>query len=451
MPIADSYPADPILTMPKPHSNARYCALQVLIAVLTDDLTLDLALTQQLPRLNEQRDQALAQRLAYGVLRYYTALDELADQLLRKPLRDKHPDLHLAMLLGLEQLWHMDLPAHAVIHSTVELARLAKKDWATGMLNAVLRRFQREHASLLPPLQAQPTLRYACPEWLLQRLQTDWPTQWETIAAANLQQPPMWLRVNLNRISRADYLDKLNAGELTGQPGSGIADVCLSSPCSVQQLPGFADGEVSVQDSAAQCAVPLLDLAAGQRVLDACAAPGGKTTQILEAQQDLAHLTALDIKPARMQKITENLTRLGLECELICADLLATDNRWEHHHYDRILLDAPCTASGVIRRHPDIKHRLEPAGIEHLAALQLQMLKRLWPALLPGGMLVYVTCSVFAQENQQVVQHFVAQHADASALPVYLPLGHQSGAGWQILPGPDNTDGLFFARLQKSA
>lgn len=443
--------------MAKTHSNARECALRVLLPVLRDDLNLDHALTRHLPDLRETRDQALAQQLAYGVLRYYDALDELAGELLRKPLDEKNQDLQLCVLLGLEQLWHLNLPPHAAIHATVELARLHKKKWATGMLNAVLRRFQREQSSLLQKLAGKPTFEFSCPDWLLDKLRKDWPQNWQSIAQANLQQPPMWLRVNVLKTTREQYLHTLNEQGIEAKAGSGVADICLAKACPVQQLPNFSDGYVSVQDSAAQSAVALLDLGAGQRVLDACAAPGGKTTQILESCPQLTHLTALDISAQRITKIRENLQRLDLGqqpgCELITADALHLDSWWDDQHFDRVLLDAPCSSSGVIRRHPDIKHRLQPENILELADLQSRLLKKLWSVVKPGGMLVYVTCSVFAEENQQVIRSFVKTHPETQLLPIDLPLGQpidNDTAGWQILPGTNNTDGLFFARLQKN-
>lgn len=429
--------------------DARQAALLVLLAVLRDGLTLDAALTRHLPGLDDTRDQALAQRLAYGVLRHYHPLDHLAERLLRKPLEDKHQDLQLCLLLGLEQLWHLQTPAHAAIHATVDLARRQRKNWAAGMLNAVLRRFQREHEALLKSLPDDPVLRYACPEWLLERWRTDWPADWQRIADASLQPPPMWLRVNLARTNREQYLQTLHQHQLAGEPGSGAADVCLQQPCPVQQLPGFDQGLVSVQDAAAQCAVPLLELSDNLRVLDACAAPGGKTSQILENNPHLTGLTALDVSAARSQKIADNLERLGLKCELLCADAQHTDAWWDGEPYDRILLDAPCSASGVIRRHPDIKHRLQPDDIAGLADVQGRLLDRLWSVLRPGGMLVYVTCSVFNQENQAVIKAFTEHRKDARIVPLELPLGRPAADGWQILPGDGNADGLFFARLRK--
>lgn len=432
-------------------NNPRLAALLVLLGVVRDNLTLDHALAQQLPSIESPRDQALAQRLAYGVLRYLPALEHLSEQLLSKPLNEKHLDIQLCILLGIEQLWHMNLPPHAALHATVELAFMRKKPWAKGMLNAVLRRFQREQTECIERLQQNPTLQYACPEWLLERIKSDWPDGWEDIVQANLAAPPMWLRINLATTNRTDYLAELTQHEMAGSAGKGLSDVCLDTPCPVQQIPGFSSGMISIQDSAAQCAVPLLELATNQRVLDACAAPGGKTTQILENESALDTLVAVDIKSNRMRKVQENLQRLKLNCELITADVGNLDSWWDGIEYDRILLDAPCSATGVIRRHPDIKQRLQEKSITTLSALQLQLLEQLWLALRPGGILVYVTCSIFAQENQLVVQSFLDQHPDSRALPVHLPLGKACAPGWQILPGQDNTDGLFFARLQKNA
>jgi len=314
----------------------------------------------------------------------------------------------------------------------------------------VLRRYQREQAVLDAAAEAEPVARHAHPHWLLTRLQQDWPDDWQAVCAANNARAPMTLRVNTLRGSPADYQQRLTEAGLaaTSQPHAPAALV-LTEPTDVAALPGFAAGDVSVQDAAAQLAAPLLDVQAGQRVLDACAAPGGKTAHLLENNPS-AELVALDNDAARLDRVAETLARLQLAARLLHADAGQVVDWWDGKPFDRILLDAPCSASGVIRRHPDIKALRRAVDIDALAAQQARLLDALWPCLAPGGKLLYVTCSVLAAENGRQVKTFLARTPDAAALPLAADWGRPAGHGRQILPGEADMDGFFYALLVKT-
>lgn len=450
-----------------PISDARHAALAVLLSVQQRGQKLDDALAQTLPLLEAHRERAFAQHLAYSVLRWHLALLAIYRQLVRKPLADKDLDIELIILLGLEQLWHAHTPAHAAINTSVELVRHRKKPWAKGLVNAVLRRFQREQNKRVESLDNTSSTRYSCPPWLLQAWQEDWPENWQEIAISNLEEPPFWLRSNLRKHQRAEFTTMLkNAGIESTVPKhpETPAAVFLPHAVPVTAIPEFMQGSASVQDISTQMAAVLLDPQPGDRILDACAAPGGKTAQLLEQYPDI-HLTALDNKPLRLEKLITNLQRLGLSCETHCADAADPDSWWNKQHFDRILLDAPCSASGIIRRHPDIKHHLSPDAIADLQAQQRQLLKSLWQTLRPGGMLTYVTCSILSAENQTIVEEFCSITSDAKAHDfaaadsTQLPIGRPVSSGWQILPGDNipteagqfiSGDGLFFACLQKT-
>ncbi|HFE32048.1 MAG TPA: 16S rRNA (cytosine(967)-C(5))-methyltransferase RsmB, partial [Gammaproteobacteria bacterium] len=321
-----------------------------------------------------------------------------------------------------------------------------------GLVNAVLRNFQRQAEELLAAADASEPGRWAHPQWLIDSVRTAWPDDWQRILTANNERAPMTLRVNVRQQSRDDYLQRLEqAGidaEATTHSDGGIR---LRSPCDVTQLPGFSEGAVSVQDEAAQLAAQLLDVRPGQRVLDVCAAPGGKTAHILERSDDIA-LLAVDIEARRLQRVTDNLQRLGLQAEVREGDARRPDDWWDGRPFERILLDAPCSASGVIRRHPDIKLLRRPGDIETLLELQGEILRAIWPLLAPGGMLLYATCSVLPQENQQRVAAFLAEQPDAEGRPLEADWGRASGIGRQILPGGvAQMDGFYYACLHKRA
>jgi len=394
--------------------------------------------------------RSLTAELSYGTCRWYYRLAPVVDRLLERPLRARDRVLHALILVGLYQLLYTRIPAHAALAETVQAARLLGKPKAAGLVNAVLRRFQRESDSLLTEVDRDPAARLAYPEWLYESLTMAWPGQGRAVLEGGNERPPMTLRVNLLRTTRAEIAARLGAAGIASRPVAGVASALqLDSPLPVDEIPGFAQGEVSVQDAAAQLAARLLDAGPGQRVLDACAAPGGKTAHIAEAQPGLAELIAVDVDGARLQRVRENLDRLGLEAGLEVADVSTPQGGWADGGYDRILLDAPCSATGVIRRHPDIKLLRRASDIDRLSERQQRMLEVLWPLLRPGGILLYCTCSVLPAENALRVEAFLETHPDARAHPLALPFGRPSGTGWQILPGDAATDGFFYARLEK--
>jgi 16S rRNA (cytosine967-C5)-methyltransferase len=428
--------------------DARAAAAQVI-----GDVIVGTSLNQALPRRLQQvaaRDRALLQQLCYGTLRQQPRLQPVLDQLLSKPLRDKDRDVLGLLLCGLYQLEGMRTPDHAAVAATVGATRALNKPWAKGVTNAVLRRFLRERELLLANLDEAAA---AChPGWLFEALHRQWPLEAAGILAANNQQPPMVLRVNLRRTDRESYLHKLQAAGIEASPGQlSPTAIYLAHPCDVTELPGFEQGEVSVQDEAAQLAAPLLQAGAGQRVLDACSAPGGKCCHLLELEPGIQELVAMDVDGSRLERVGENLRRLDLQARLAVADAAHPEGALAAGGFDRILVDAPCSATGVIRRHPDIKLLRRPGDILSLAVKQRQILQGLWPLLSPGGRLLYVTCSVLEEENSQVVEGFVGATDDAAIADLDVAWGQPAGIGRQLLPSAAGPDGLFFALLQKSA
>lgn len=439
------------MTNKAPHTNSRLVALHMLESVLNSGSNLGDA--DAAAALDEGRDRAFARHLAYGVLRWLTALEWLAGHLLKKPLRQKDQDVQLLILMGLFQLWKGDAAAHAAIHETAECARKVGKSWAVGVVNAVLRRFQREQAEWTDKL-ARCDERYAHPPWLLNILRTDWPQDWQRIVEANNQPGPLWVRLN-RKFDREKTLDTLRQGGFTAERHPLAEDAVKISPAAgVNALPGFEQGWLSVQDPAAQFAAGLLKVEAGMRVLDACAAPGGKTCHLLEMQPHL-YLTALDHSATRLKGVGENLDRLGFQSQarirLLAADAARPEEWWDRQFFDRILLDAPCTATGVIRRHPEIKWLRNPAQVDEAVKQQRMLLDQVWPLLKPGGMLLYATCSVIKAENSMQTSHFVASHPDAEPMEINAPWGQTLGTGRQILPGEQEMDGFFYASLSKKA
>jgi 16S rRNA (cytosine967-C5)-methyltransferase len=437
-------------------ANPRLMALAALTEVLDEDKSLaecaalkaaDVKTTPGNP--DQQRNLSQARHLAYGVLRWQVPLAWLESQLLDKPLKQKDRDISRLVWLGLFQLWQDRTPDHAAINETTQCARELGKTWAVNMVNAVLRRFQREQEQLLRQLAAVPE-HWAHPAWLLAVIQRDWPQQWPAILEANNQAPPLWIRVNRRRATVADVEASLASAGFSTQRNTFAHEARWVSPAAgVDDLPGFAAGLFSVQDAAAQLAAGLLDIKAGMKVLDACAAPGGKTCHLLE-QAERIELTALDLYPNRLRRVQENLDRLDLQCELLAADATEPAGWWDGKAFDRILLDAPCTATGVIRRHPEIRHLRQADQLSGAASLQQKLLQQLWPLLAPGGMLLYATCSLLQDENSNQIKDFLANHGDAEELPIVADWGQATAHGRQILPGEGNMDGFYYARLQKS-
>jgi 16S rRNA (cytosine967-C5)-methyltransferase len=432
--------------------DARSAAARVLVQVFDDGRALGAALPPLLAELPDPRDRALLQDLCYGVLRGWPRLEAIAGELLRKPLGRRDSDIFCLIMVGLYQLGSTRIPPHAAVAGTVDATAQLGKAWARGLVNALLRRYQREAQQIDARVDADDANACAHPAWLLERLRRDWPQDWRAIAIANNQRPPMWLRVNLSRVSRDDYLEELSqAGfpaRAAAQAGSAVR---LEQPVDVARLPGFADGRVSVQDAAAQLAAGLLDVRPGHRVLDLCAAPGGKTCHILEAEPRLSALVAVDHDAARLERVGDNLARLGLDAELVCADAEnGAASWWNGVAFDRILLDAPCSATGVIRRHPDIKRLRRPADLETMAATQSRLLDAAWSLLKDDGMLLYATCSIIHEENDEQIRRFVARHGDASERAIDAAWGRALQHGRQILPGEDDMDGFFYARIGRT-
>lgn len=388
------------------------------------------------------RDQPLLAALVLGALRWHYRLEWQAQRLLSRPLERRPAALAALLRVGLLQLQELRIPEHAAVSATVDAAALLGARSASGLVNAVLRRFQRERAQLARAALEAPEARFAHPPWLIEALRADHPRTWESILDANNAAPPLWLRVNSLRTTRAEYLEKLAAAGLAGAAARDVdSAVLVAPPVGVESLPGFATGEVSVQDVSAQRAVQLLELEPGQRVLDACAAPGGKTGHILEAAGGRSEVWAVDRDAARIARVRENLERLGLTAKLITGDATASQDWWDGRPFDRILIDAPCSATGVIRRHPDIKVLRRPGDVDRVIGLQARLLRALWPLLAPGGQLVYATCSVLKRENDAQIDAF---RADEPAIEPSAGV-----ASLQLLPEEAGGDGFYYAWLRK--
>ncbi|MBV4489102.1 16S rRNA (cytosine(967)-C(5))-methyltransferase RsmB [Pseudomonas oryzicola] len=431
--------------------NPRLAAARALAAVLSGKASLNSSLPAQLDKVDE-RDRGLTQDLAFGTARWQPRLDLLAAQLLQKPFKAADADVQALLLVGLYQLFYTRIPEHAAIGETVGCADKLKKPWAKGLLNAVLRRAQREGEALLAGMERDPVVRTAHPRWLQKSLKAFWPEQWEAICAANNAHPPMILRVNRRHHSRDAYLALL-AGAGVGASACQYSrdGIVLAEACDVRNLPGFAEGWVSVQDEAAQLSADLLELAPGQRVLDACCAPGGKTCHLLEAEAGLAQVVAIDLEAKRLARVRENLDRLQLDAELIACDARDTASWWDGKPFQRILLDAPCSATGVIRRHPDIKLTRQADDIPALATLQGELLDALWPTLEVGGMLLYATCSSLPTENTEVIDAFLARTPGARELDLATEAGLRQPHGRQLLAQEGGHDGFYYAKLIKIA
>ncbi len=428
----------------------RVLAVRALLMVLREDKTLTQAAEQAAHECSDPRDAGLLKELCYGTLRWQPRLKAQLARMLERPLKPADLDVELVLLLGLYQLAYLRIPPHAAVQQTVETCRLLGKEWAAGLVNAVLRRYQRERAQLEAAVAEDPVARYAHPRWFMEELKRDWPEHWERMLDAGNERPPLTLRVNRRHGTRDAYLARLAAAGIAARACRHAADgVVLEEARDVTTLPGFEQGLCSVQDEGAQLAADLVDAGPGMRVLDACAAPGGKTCHLLERHPDLGGLTAVELDARRAKRIGENLRRLGLSAEVKVADAAVPAAWWDGVPFDRILLDAPCSASGVVRRHPDVKARRTPAEVAQAAGLQARLLGALWPLLAPRGKLVYVTCSVFRRENVLQLEPFLAGQADAEALPFAADWGVPAGPGRQVLTGEDGMDGFYYACVRK--
>jgi len=392
------------------------------------------------------RDRPLLRALLTASLRWHHRLDWQLAQLLERPVARRDRELAALLRIGLTQLQFLRTPEHAAVSATVAATAALGLGRARGLVNAVLRRFIRERAELDVQMELVPTAKYSHPQWLITALRNDWPEQWASILEAGNIQPPLWLRVNRQRIERDAYCALLESAGMQALSTVASPDaLLLAEPVPVEQLPGFADGLVSVQDAAAQRAADLLEPGPGLRVLDACAAPGGKTAHLLERCPELGEVVALDNDGERLQQVRSNLDRLGLTASLIEGDATEPETWFDGVAFDRILIDAPCSATGVIRRHPDIKLLRRASDPSELARTQGRILDALWPLLKKDGRLVYATCSVLRVENTDVVADFVARQANV-VVATFGSAGH-----FQLLPGAANTDGFYYACLNRSA
>lgn len=389
----------------------------------------------------------LCRELIYGTLREWPLLAAVARQFLKKSLRKKDADIYALICIGLYEQSHLQTPAHAALSETVNAAKALKKSWATGLVNGVLRNHQRSEASLIDGLDAAE--RAALPDWLYDQLLNEYGDAVGAIAAASRSRPPMVLRINTKLVSRDNYLDALSAKSIDARSCPEVdTGIVLDRGVDVLTLPGFAEGWVSVQDRSAQLSARLINPQPGERILDACAAPGGKACHLLEHQPKISELVACDISETRLRRVAENSTRLSLPVKIVPADATALPSALLSEPFDVILADVPCSATGVMRRNPDVKLHRRKSDVNGFAQQQLAILQGLWPALKPGGRLLYVTCSILRAENDGVVSAFCKSH-DVAVAALHLERAVRCEHGWQILPQADGGDGLYFSLLKK--
>lgn len=430
--------------------STRATAARVLQQVIYGGESLTEALQQTAVQQVAANEQALLRDLCFGSLRWHERLSALLAKLLSKSLKAADKDVECLLRIGLYQLIYQRTPDHAAVNETVKAVKKLRKQWAEKLVNGVLRSFLREQESLLAQLDQQDSARYAFSAWLLERVRTAWPDDWQAILIASNTHAPMTLRVNQQQGSTQAYLAELLAVGISADSVAAVPSaLMLHKAVGVEQLPRFAAGGVSVQDAAAQLAATLLACESGMRVLDACAAPGGKTAHLLETTPDL-QLLALDSSASRLQRVHENLQRLQLTAQVVAADAGDLAAWWNGQAFDRILLDAPCSATGVIRRHPDIKVLRRDADIANLQQEQARLLQALWQTLKPGGLLLYATCSILPDENNLQVAQFLQRQTDAVLLPLSEGWGRTVSIGRQVLPGDAGMDGFYYALLQKA-
>ncbi len=402
------------------------------------------------------KDRAAVRAITLGTARWYLRITAVLDLLLERPEK-LSTEVRALLATAIHQLEYSRNPGHSTVDAAVDAARVLRQERAAGLVNGVLRRFIREKAQLLKRVDESLAARTAHPQWLVDEIQAAWPARAESILNGNNGHPPMVLRVDLSRTSVADVIAELakTGVEARALPWAASA-VELTHAVPVNDLPGFAEGKVSVQDAAAQLAAPLLDAQPGMRVLDACAAPGGKTGHLLEHTPGLAEVVAVDIEERRFGRVRENLERLGRRASLIAADVTRPDTWWDGKPFDRILVDAPCSSTGVIRRHPDIKILRRPGDIPALAATQRSILEACFSMLAPGGRLIYATCSVLPAENQRVIAEFLHKHSGRAVsvpatLAAQVPGAELTPHGVQLLPGAEaGTDGFHYACVEKT-
>jgi 16S rRNA (cytosine967-C5)-methyltransferase len=435
-------------------ASARSLAAHAVARLLREGVTLDAALKDALVAADTKLYPSV-RSLAYGAVRGYFRHEAILGKLLSTPVRSLDFLVRALLSVALYELEDERTPEYAVVDAAVQTAKATDAARASGLINAVLRRYLRERKAVDAEIASRPATRHAAPIWLADRFRADWPVRWTQLLAASDSHAPMWLRVNSRLKTTAEYLGQLQQAGIGARAEERVPyAIVLDSPCDVHELPGFAEGMVSVQDLGAQCVAFPLALAPNQRVLDACAAPGGKTALIAEREPALKKLVAVDIDPHRLSRVRENLSRENLTAEVLAGDATAPAKWWDGAPFDRILLDAPCSGLGVIRRHPDIRLRKSPSDIDKLPALQGRLLKATWDLLGPGGRLVYVTCTVARRENHDVIAAFLGSHPGASIVPAeawegWPGFGEADEFGRQILPGEAGADGFYYAALTK--
>ncbi|MCL1140730.1 16S rRNA (cytosine(967)-C(5))-methyltransferase RsmB [Shewanella pneumatophori] len=424
--------------------NLRALAAKVVFQVLEKGISLSVALPEQQKNLDNGKDKALLAELCYGVMRYLPQLDKQVSDCMSKQMKGKQRIVHQLLLVGCYQLYFTRIPSHAAISETAEACRQLKFEGLVKVVNGVLRNIQRQEKPLSTD---NDTLAYNTPAWIIKRLKEAYPDNWQNVIEQSHERPPMWLRNNQQSQTRETYLQALAGLDIEAEAGNSPDSILLSSPRDVMQLPGFETGAASVQDGAAQWAATLLAPQGSELVLDACAAPGGKSCHLLELAPEIK-LVAVDFDAKRLERVQQNLDRLSLNAELVHGDAADIDSWWQGDKFDRILLDAPCSATGVIRRHPDIKWLRKNNDIEELAQLQSKIFDHCWKWLKPGGTLLYATCSILPQENKDQVSAFLARTPDATLVPIEEQ-ANPSDIGWQIVPGQNSMDGFYYARLVK--
>lgn len=438
-------------------TDTRFIALKICLTVIEQGRSLSQSLNEGLAQFEDRRERAFAQNLVLGTLRWQLRLEAIREHLLKKPLKAKDADINQLICLGLYQILYMDTPEHAAVSETVALSKRLKKPWAKALINGLLRNFLRDQQAICAEVDQKPAYCYSHPQWFTKAMRQAYPDDWQAILTANNTPAPLTLRVNRLQQTRDQLIQKLSEAGIESRPHPITPQgIVLDQSTDITQLPTYESGGFSVQDGAAQIAALLLDPQPHQHLLDACAAPGGKTGHLLELSDNQAQVYALEKDPMRIDRLSENLHRLSLQATAVeVGDAADLTRLWPDIQFDQILLDAPCSATGIIRRHPDIKWHRTPEDITALTQLQAEILQSVWSRLKPGGQMLYATCSVLPQENRLQMAQFLADTEDAIELP-YLINQHPidwgngfDGPGLQILPGLAEMDGFYYCLLRK--
>ena len=411
------------------------------------------SLSTQLTDFSNHPEISLLQEICFGTCRWYLSLEFLLHNLVTKPIKEKDQDVKSLILIGLYQLKELSIADHAAVNETVAASTTLNKSWAKPLINAVLRKYQRNSQKLTEELErSSPDIKYSCPTWLLSEINVAWKSKSQSILKGNNQRPPLTLRVNISKKSPEEIISLFAENRIEGSRGNlAKTAIYLDKPLPVEKIPGFTDGWLSIQDESSQLVPKLLKLKPKLRVLDACSAPGGKTCAIIESERSLTEVVALDESMSRIQKTRDNLLRMGLKASLIRGDVINPSKWWDGRLFDRILLDAPCSGSGVIRRHPDIKILRREQDIQALTKVQAIMLDSLWQCLRPDGLLLYTTCSILPRENDFQIKDFLKRTDNAKYERITADWGVECSYGRQLLSGDKgNYDGFFYSLLSKS-